>query len=140
MPELTNRAEIEIAQEHIGEGEPHSAFQCPIALGLRERFPRRDIAVFQDDHEIRIITRNHAERTEFDGIYAGRRFRRRPDNQVRPRKKRRPLHYATGTPPAQKEDHAKSSITKILSSANLTRTRMRIRHSRQTPEPNQSQE
>lgn len=68
MPELTNRAEIEIAQEHISEGEPHSAFQFPIALGLRERFPHRDIAVFQDDHEIRIITRNHTERTEFDGI------------------------------------------------------------------------
>ena len=46
MPELTDSAEIEINQEH-------TAFQGPIAPGLRERFPRHDIAVFQDDNEIR---------------------------------------------------------------------------------------
>ena len=46
MPEITHSAEIEITQEH-------TAFQCPTALGLRERFPRHDIAVFQDDNEIR---------------------------------------------------------------------------------------
>ena len=53
MPEMTNSAEIEINQEHINEGEPHSAFQCPITLELREKFPRHDIAVFQDGNEIR---------------------------------------------------------------------------------------
>lgn len=53
MPEITNNAEIEITQEHINEGEPHSAFQGPIAPGLRERFTRHDIAVLQDDNEIR---------------------------------------------------------------------------------------
>ena len=53
MPEIIHSAEIEITQEHINEGEPHSACQGPIAPGLREPFPRHDIAVFQDDNEIR---------------------------------------------------------------------------------------
>ena len=53
MPEITNSPEIETAPKHIEDVEPHSAFQGPIAPGLREQFPRHDIVVFQDDNEIR---------------------------------------------------------------------------------------